>query len=58
MCWLVAERHIKTNPTANWDSFFGEFLTAKDNLEKSLGEPVPFNGPNPAFLPALEDQAP
>lgn len=57
-CWLVAERHIKTNPAANWDSFVEEFLIAKDNLEKGLGEPVPFNGLIPAFLPALEDKAP
>lgn len=57
-CWVVAERHIRMDPATNWDSFIDEFLTAKDNLEKGLGEPVPFNGPNPAFLPALEDQAP
>lgn len=49
--WIVAERHIKTDPAANWDSFIEEFLVAKDNLEKGLRESVPYNGPNPAFLP-------
>ena len=57
-CWLVAERHIKTDPAADWKSFIEEFLQAKENIEKGLGEPVPYNGPNPAFFPAIEDQAP
>lgn len=49
--WVVAERHIKTDLAAIWDSFIEEFLQAKDNIERGLGEPVPYNGPNPAFLP-------
>lgn len=56
-CWVVTKRHLKTNLAAKWESFVDKFLFAKDNLEKGLGEPNLFNGPNPAFLPALEDQA-
>ncbi|KAL8145306.1 hypothetical protein AgCh_003483 [Apium graveolens] len=29
-CWLVAERHIKINPEADWDNFVNEFIKAKD----------------------------
>lgn len=57
-CWLIAERHIKTDPLASWDSFIEEFLAVKDKIEKGLGEPVPYNGPTPAFLPTLDDQDP
>ncbi|KAK1356513.1 hypothetical protein POM88_022186 [Heracleum sosnowskyi] len=50
--WIVAERHVKTDPNANWDSFVGEFLAAKLAIEEGKGEPQPFNGPVPSFLPA------
>lgn len=50
-CWLVAERDIKTDPGANWDSFVDKFLLAKENIEKGYGESEPFNGPSPAILP-------
>lgn len=49
---MVTERHVKTNPAANWDSFVDAFLNSKDNIGKGLGEPVPYDGPNPAFLPS------
>lgn len=57
-CWLVAEKHIKTDPAVDWNSFIEDFLKAKDDIEKGLGEPAPYNSLNPAFLLALEDQAP
>ncbi|KAL8147587.1 hypothetical protein AgCh_005053 [Apium graveolens] len=50
-CWLVAERHIKTNPEADWDSFVSEFIKAKEDIELGLGEPEPFDGPCPSFIP-------
>ncbi|XP_074364736.1 uncharacterized protein LOC141705742 [Apium graveolens] len=50
-CWLVAERHIKTDPKANWDSFVNEFIKAKEYIELRLGDPEPFDGPCPSFLP-------
>ncbi|XP_074336794.1 uncharacterized protein LOC141673967 [Apium graveolens] len=50
-CWLVAERHIKTSPEADWDSFVSEFIKAKEDIELGLGEPEPFDGPCPSFLP-------
>ncbi|KAK1360534.1 hypothetical protein POM88_045008 [Heracleum sosnowskyi] len=49
---LVSERHVKTDPNANWDSFVGEFLAAKLALEQGKGEPQPYDGPVPSFLPA------
>ncbi|XP_074324005.1 uncharacterized protein LOC141660927 [Apium graveolens] len=51
-CWLIAERHIKTNPEADWDSFVSEFIIAKEDIELGLGEPEPFDGPCPSFLPS------
>lgn len=50
-CWIIIERHIKTNPGANWATFVDEFLAAKENIEIGLGEPEPYDGPSPAFLP-------
>lgn len=50
-CWIVAEKHIKTIPEANWFSFVDKFLNSRDNIEKGLGEPKPYNGPNPSFIP-------
>ncbi|XP_074364997.1 uncharacterized protein LOC141706066 [Apium graveolens] len=50
-CWLIAERHIKTNPEADWDSFVSEFIKAKEDIELGLGEPEPFDSPCPSFLP-------
>ncbi|KAL8149144.1 hypothetical protein AgCh_006232 [Apium graveolens] len=51
-CWLVAERHIKTKPEADWDNFVSDFIKAKEDIELGLGEPDPFDGPCPSFLPS------
>ena len=51
-CWLVAERYIKIDPEANWDSFVNEFIKAKEDIELGLGESEPFDGPCPSFLPS------
>ncbi|KAL8127329.1 hypothetical protein AgCh_014300 [Apium graveolens] len=48
--WVVAERHIKTDPLASWESFIQEFLAAKDVVEQGQGEPEPYDGPSPSFL--------
>lgn len=53
-CWIIAEKHIKTNPLANWASFIDEFLTAKKAIEEGKGEPEPFYGPSPRFLPEVQ----
>ncbi|KAL8105885.1 hypothetical protein AgCh_029619 [Apium graveolens] len=50
-CWVVAERHIKTNLEADWDSFFEEFIKVKQLIEAGLREPEPFDGSCPSFLP-------
>lgn len=41
-CWIIAERHIKTDPNANWGSFIYEFIAAKKAIEEGKGEPKPF----------------
>lgn len=51
-CWIIAEKHIKTDPNANWGSFIDEFLAAKKDIEEGKGEPESFDGPSPSFLPA------
>ncbi|KAL8119002.1 hypothetical protein AgCh_016482 [Apium graveolens] len=56
-CWLIAEKHIKTNPEADWDSFVSEFIKAKEDIELGLGEPEPFDGPCPSFLPPKAPEA-
>ncbi|XP_074332865.1 uncharacterized protein LOC141670774 [Apium graveolens] len=48
--WLVAERHIKSDPLTNWDSFIQEFFATKSAIEEGKGEPEPYNGPIPSFL--------
>ncbi|XP_074325967.1 uncharacterized protein LOC141677627 [Apium graveolens] len=48
--WVVAERHIKTDPFASWESFIQEFLAAKAAVEQGQGEPEPYDGPSPSFL--------
>ncbi|KAK1365436.1 hypothetical protein POM88_040997 [Heracleum sosnowskyi] len=53
--WLVSERHVKTDLKANWDSFVVEFLAAKLALEQGKGEPQPYDGPVPSFLPSASN---
>ncbi|KAL8145178.1 hypothetical protein AgCh_003399 [Apium graveolens] len=48
--WVVAERHIKTDPLASWESFIQEFLAVKAAVEQGQGEPEPYDGPSPSFL--------
>lgn len=55
-CWIIAEKHIKTNPMANWDSFVTEFQAAKAAIEEGKGEPEPYDDPSPSFLPGPIDQ--
>lgn len=50
-CWIIAEKHIKTNPKANWASFIEEFLATKIAIEEGKGGPEPFDGPSSSFLP-------
>lgn len=52
-CWIIAEKHIKTDPIANWASFISEFLAAKRAIKEGKGEPEPFDSLNPSFLPAV-----
>lgn len=49
-CWLVAEKHINTNPLADWESFITEFLAVKATIEDGKGEPEPYDGPSPSFI--------
>ena len=49
-CWHVAERHIKTDPEANLQSFIEAYLAAKDNIKAGKGEPEPYEGPSPSFI--------
>ncbi|XP_017258766.2 uncharacterized protein LOC108227894 [Daucus carota subsp. sativus] len=49
-CWHVAERHIKSDPGANLQSFIEAYLAAKDNIKAGKGEPEPYEGPSPSFI--------
>lgn len=51
-CWVITERHIKTDPNAFWGSFVDEFVPAKKAIEDGKGEPEPYDGPSPRFIPA------
>lgn len=55
-CWFVSEKHIKMDPYASWDSFIDEFVVAKKAIEDGKGEPEPFVGPRPTFIPAPPTQ--
>lgn len=46
-CWLVTERHIKTDLDLSWDKFVELYATVEEILEKDGGEPEPYSGPNP-----------
>lgn len=53
-CWIIAEKYIKTDPMATCPSFIDKFLAAEKAIEEGKGEPEPFNGPSPSFLPAAQ----
>ncbi|XP_017240837.1 uncharacterized protein LOC108213543 [Daucus carota subsp. sativus] len=48
--WKIAERHIKTDPKASFESFWQLFLKAKKDVEKGLPEPDFYEGPTPSFI--------
>ena len=52
----LAERHIKSDPEACFDSFCNLYVKAKADLEKGLGEPEAYDGPTPSFLPKELDR--
>ena len=56
-CWKIAERHIKTDPAATFDSFSWLFVEAKRRIEAGLCEPEPYDGPSPSFLPCPDQSA-
>lgn len=49
-CWIIAEKHVKTDPNAFWGSFVEEFVAAKKAIEDGKGEPEPYDGPTPSFI--------
>ena len=49
-CWTVAERHIKTDPAADLNSFINLYIQAKDDVSAGKGEPKPFEGSSPSFI--------
>ena len=50
-CWNVVERHIKSDPVANAQSFIDLYIEAKNKIAAGEGEPEPYDGPSPSFLP-------
>ncbi|KAK1353758.1 hypothetical protein POM88_052123 [Heracleum sosnowskyi] len=56
--FVVAEKHLKTDPGACWETFIDRFVAAKKDIEDGLGEPMPFDGPNPFVIPAGPDSPP
>ncbi|KAK1369178.1 hypothetical protein POM88_035270 [Heracleum sosnowskyi] len=53
--FVVAEKHLKIDPGACWESFIDHFVAAKKDIEDGLGEPMPYDGPNPFVIPAGPD---
>lgn len=51
--WKIAEKHIKTDPEASFESFWQLFLKAKKDIEKGLPEPDFYEGPTPSFIPPV-----
>ncbi|KAK1360747.1 hypothetical protein POM88_045221 [Heracleum sosnowskyi] len=41
-CWVVAERHIKTDPRANFDTFCDLYVAAEETVANGGGEPEPY----------------
>ncbi|XP_063946706.1 uncharacterized protein LOC135151651 [Daucus carota subsp. sativus] len=44
-CWTVAEKHIKTDPGANAQSFIDLYIAAKAKINAGGGEPEPYVAP-------------
>ena len=44
-CWTVAEKHIKTDPAANAQSFIDLYIAAKNKISAGGGEPEPYVAP-------------
>nr|XP_017249391.1 PREDICTED: uncharacterized protein LOC108220203 isoform X1 [Daucus carota subsp. sativus] len=44
-CWTVAEKHIKTDPGANAQSFTDLYIAAKNRISAGGGEPEPYVAP-------------
>ena len=44
-CWTVAEKHIKTDPGANAQSFIDLYIAAKNKISAGGGEPEPYVAP-------------
>lgn len=57
-CWHLAERHIKSDPVANLQSFIELYLAAKDKIKAGEGEPEPYDGLSPNFLPPTTPDSP
>ena len=57
-CWTVAERHIKTDPVADLNSFINLYIQAKDDVTAGKGEPEPFEGLSPSFIAPANPVAP
>lgn len=52
-CWIVAERHIKTDPYASWETFIDEFVAAKKAIEYDKGIRSPLMARVPASFRLL-----
>ena len=44
-CWTVAEKHLKTDPSANAQSFIDLYITAKNQIAAGGPEPEPYVAP-------------
>ncbi|XP_017221839.2 uncharacterized protein LOC108198600 [Daucus carota subsp. sativus] len=44
-CWTVAEKHLKTDPGANAQSFIDLYIAAKDQIAAGGPEPEPYVAP-------------
>ncbi|KAK1365362.1 hypothetical protein POM88_040923 [Heracleum sosnowskyi] len=43
-CWVVAERHKKTDPRDNFDTFSDLYVAAEETVANGGGEPEPYTG--------------
>ncbi|KAK1385086.1 hypothetical protein POM88_022821 [Heracleum sosnowskyi] len=44
-CWVVAERHIKTDHGANFGTFCDHYVAVQEAVANGGGEPEPYTGP-------------